>query len=552
MKSRFFIISFVVTLALGACGKEPQKEEPVLTVDKTTLTFGITGGEQVISLTSNGEWMINTVGGWFTVHPSSGSGSASVTVSAPDNSESNKRDGILQFVMKDPSYNASVTIHQDGSPENMLLPDTILKETFASSRGSFTIEDKSKPSALDYIWTSDSGYKCMKASGYKDGTDYDTESWLISPEIDLTERVNANLSFDHAGNFFDTAKIKEQNMLKVTADNGATWEDVAIPVHHKGNSWSFISSGNIDLGSKYKGKKIKIAFVYKSSSAKAGTWEVKNVLISRTSTGDVGNTYKGVPGWMELPKVTDEKTFHIHAAMDGTKKVRNYSMNYDEENLVATWTAYPLCDWYTNNNVSRDDFDWMPNPFVERQAVIAKAGDWYNPNGYERGHQIASADRRVNASLQQQTFYYTNAAPMHKGDGFNAGIWGNLENKVRGWSEAKVGTDTLYVVTGAIVKEGGKTVKDNDGKLCTVPEAYFKALLRYDKDGKTNGGYMAAGYYIEHKPYSSWELNKYAMSIDELEKKTGLTFFVNLEAAVGKDTAAKITAEKPADNAFWK
>ena len=38
------------------------------------------------------------------------------------------------------------------------------------------------------------------------------------------------------------------------------------------------------------------------------------------------------------------------------------------------------------------------------------------------------------------------------------------------------------------------------------------------------------------------------MSIDELEKKLGIDFFVNLEKKVGKDAAAAIEAANPSNN----
>ncbi len=541
---------------------EEKTESAKLSLNVSELSFTAEGGEQTVTLTSNTEWSVPAVSGtWFEFDPSSGSGNATIVIAVAANS-GKEREGSIRLSSEDRTASATLVIRQAASADNPDLPDAILNETFANGKGAFTIEDKTKPAELEFIWKHDpkygmvaTGYVNETNSGVAGGVNHETESWLISPEIDLTQRTSANMSFDHAGNFFESSdKVKEQNLIMVTADGGTTWEEIAIPNHHKGNSWSFISSGNIDLGTKYRGSKIRIAFVYKSTATKAGTWEVKNLVISRNSSGDTGESYNGVPVWMEMPEVADEKSFHIHAAMSGGKRIRNYSMNYDEKHLVATWTAYPLCDWYTQANVNRDDFDWMENPSVENQAIMAKAGDWFNPNGYERGHQIASADRRVNAAMQQQTFYYTNAAPMLKQKEFNAGIWGTLENKVRDWSRGSAGTDTLYVVTGAVVREGGKTVKDNNGKPCTVPEAYFKALLRYDKDGKTNSGYMAAGFYLEHKDYSkaSPGLIDFSMSVNELEEKTGMKLFVNLEEAVGKDVAAKIKAEKPSDNSFWK
>ncbi len=553
MKIRTFIVYVLSFLAFAAC--EEKTESAKISLSTNELSFAADGGVQSITITSNSAWSVSgTSGVWFEFDPSSGTGNATVSINVSANT-GKEREGSIRFSSDDRTVSGTLTIRQEASDDNMELPDNILTENFSSGRGSFTIEDKTKPDAIKEIWKHDPKYG-MVATGYLSEKNYETESWLVSPEIDLTQRQSAHLNFQHAGNFFLAEKIKEHATLKVSADGGETWEDVTIPNYFSGNDWNFVKSGNIDLGTKYHGKKIRIAFVYKSSTEKAGTWEVKNVQVNRnpsatTEEGDLGNTYNGVPVWMELPEIEDENTFHIHAVKDGGKRYRNYSMSYDEKHLVATWTAYPLCDWYFGSNSNKSD-SWVANPYVENQANMAKAGDWFNPNGYERGHQIASADRLRSSALNQQTYYYTNAAPMLKQEQFNAGIWVDLENKVRDWSKASAGTDTLYVVTGAVVKDGGKTVKDNDGKPCTVPEAYFKALLRYDKDGKANSGYMAAGFYIEHKAYGKWDIFEHSMSLSDLEEKTGMKFFVNLEAAVGKDVVTKIKAEKPSDNSFWK
>ena len=42
----------------------------------------------------------------------------------------------------------------------------------------------------------------------------------------------------------------------------------------------------------------------------------------------------------------------------------------------------------------------------------------------------------------------------------------------------------------------------------------------------------------------------YILSIDELESKTGITFFVNLPAKVGEENARKIKSQEPAS--WWK
>ena len=125
------------------------------------------------------------------------------------------------------------------------------------------------------------------------------------------------------------------------------------------------------------------------------------------------------------------------------------------------------------------------------------------------------------------TFYYTNMTPQ-TGKGFNQSIWANLEQSVRAWSS---GTDTLYVVTGAMPTTPTDTkvtyVKDNDGKNVAVPKYYFKALAR-----KISGQFHTIAFKLDHKTYSDpTGYMDCAMSVSDLEKLTGFTFFPTLDAA---------------------
>ena len=129
----------------------------------------------------------------------------------------------------------------------------------------------------------------------------------------------------------------------------------------------------------------------------------------------------------------------------------------------------------------------------------------------------------------------------------NEGIWSSLEDKVR---KIANGSDTTYVVTGVIVSASSKKERDSYNNSVTIPDAYFKALLRYSKSS-TLGQWNAAAFYLEHRSYSGGIVKEHSMSIDELEELTGFDFFANLPAKVGEAAAAKLEAADPADVALW-
>ena len=159
----------------------------------------------------------------------------------------------------------------------------VLDEPFADGQGDFTIEDKTKPEELSYVWnfssgTSSSGdYHYMKASAHVNETNYAAESWLVSPAVDLTQATTATLTFTHIINFGKDLMSTNQT-LWVSEANTENWEQVTIPTYPDGNSWNEAESGDIDL-SKYAGKTIKLGFKYVSTTSSAATWEVYNVKV---------------------------------------------------------------------------------------------------------------------------------------------------------------------------------------------------------------------------------------------------------------------------------
>ena len=117
-----------------------------------------------------------------------------------------------------------------------------------------------------------------------------------------------------------------------------------------------------------------------------------------------------------------------------------------------------------------------------------------------------------------------------------------MENKVReiasrnGYSFC----DTLYICKGGTIDKPDQVLK-TVGKGLIVPKYFFMALLRVK-----NGVYNAMGFWIEHKASADKRLAKYAVSIKELEEKTGIDFFCNLP-----DNIENTVENAAVNNTFW-
>lgn len=193
-------------------------------------------------------------------------GTAKITAQAAENDEFASGSASYTITVKNPVFT------------EVTLP---YSETFKDDQGSFVIEDVNL-SDLTYVWKHDN-YGYMKASAYA-GQNKASESWLVSPTIDMTNIKEATLTFDQCINkFFGT--VEDEATLWVKEDGG-NWNQIVItyPELPAEGNWAEFETQTVDLTS-YAGKKIKIGFKYTSTEQAAGTWEIKNVSVTGLVTG---------------------------------------------------------------------------------------------------------------------------------------------------------------------------------------------------------------------------------------------------------------------------
>ena len=519
----------------------PVDLEPKISVSPTApdAIAAAAGAAVNVSLMANMDWKVSNVPDWLTVSPESGTASEywqTIKIVAEENI-ADQRVATLTFSVDGASCNVKITQSQPVVEE--VPSQTLFFESFKSSKGKFTIQDVNLPEELSCIWEYSADYECMKGTAFSNPANYESESWLISPEIDLTSETDAYLTFEHAGGYFGNAS--EEATLWVSKE-GEDWKQLTIEAENYPESWTFITAGYWELD-EYVGSRIKIAFRYSSTATKAGTWEIRNVsvLSGNYVKVDVPQVDPRTTQWMELPAMDDDAYgYYSHSFAKGRDIYRNYSFAWSQKDLVSVWVAYPLSKMYLEPVVERTDA-WAYDPILGKE--LSSAPFSYYAGDYDRGHQLPSGDRLCCKEANEQTFYGTNIVPQM--NAHNKTIWLNLENQIRSVAEA---SDTTYVVTGCVVDGSEEISEDSDHKSITVPVAFFKAILRYKK-GSQDAVWAGAGFYTEHRSYESPALVPISMSIDELEEKTGLNFFVNLPAMIGEEEAQKIES---ATDSWWQ
>jgi endonuclease G len=202
---------------------------------------------------------------------------------------------------------------------------------------------------------------------------------------------------------------------------------------------------------------------------------------------------------IEIPRIDSSGQFVQHSA---------YSLSFNSQYMVANWSAYMLTRDRTVSLYSRSDV-YLVDPLVT--GGTADAAD-YSGSGYDRGHLTPAADMEWDSTANIESFYYSNMTPQNAS--FNRGIMVRLENQVRDWAAAY---DTLYVVTGPVLRPGLPTIGEHN---VTVPELFFKVILDYNT-GTTHKG---IGFIMPNQG-STTAINQFAVSIDSVEKVTGIDFY---------------------------
>jgi len=254
---------------------------------------------------------------------------------------------------------------------------------------------------------------------------------------------------------------------------------------------------------------------------------------------DVGDDKADVISRIECPKTRGGNNIIV------VKKDDEYGVNYflewDCDKRAQRWTAYRMYKGNTATTVSRSSDDaWHEDeqiPFEYRSTY-----EDYHYSGFDRGHICPSADRLQNRNMNRQTFCYSNMQPQY--NALNAFIWADMEAKVRAWNRDNF-RDTLYVVKGGTI-DGKDYVFDfltHDTYGVIIPKYFFMAILCVK-----NGNYKALGFWIEHKQsYSQTEqksIKQYVVSIDDLEQRTGIDFFYNLDSEIQDAAEAQTDVTK--------
>ena len=190
-----------------------------------------------------------------------------------------------------------------------------------------------------------------------------------------------------------------------------------------------------------------------------------------------------------------------------------YKTSYNAEYKVPNWVFYELTRAELGGEHKRKN-DFAPDPAISVNQR-AELGDYRN-SGYDRGHLAPAADFSWNETAMSESFYLSNMCPQEHG--FNAGIWSQLEAKVREWAARD---SAICIAAGPILPpmETAKTFKRIGKGNVFVPNRFYKVILSpFGKNPK-------AIAFVMEGHNSKQPLSSFAISVDSLEKLVSMDFF---------------------------
>jgi endonuclease G len=220
-----------------------------------------------------------------------------------------------------------------------------------------------------------------------------------------------------------------------------------------------------------------------------------------------------------LPERNAGEEVIMHSAM---------ALVYSEAHEQARWVAHLITTDVADGRIGRSN-DFRPDPKISTGSAVeadyfirykqAGGKDKYEGFGYDRGHLAPSADFRWSAKALSESFYYSNMSPQLPD--FNRISWARLEDMLRSYADNR--NAELAVVTGPVLTNDLPKVEKAINKP-SIPAFYFKIAL--DKNNNRAIGFIMPNrkceYPVEH----------YAVSIDSVERLTGINFFPNLSDAL--------------------
>lgn len=215
-------------------------------------------------------------------------------------------------------------------------------------------------------------------------------------------------------------------------------------------------------------------------------------------------------------KSFSENYFPWYSKKEQIIKHTAFTLCYSESHEQPKWVAYKLTADMCNNNEEKRTNNFREDPSVKTKSAIPAD---YKKSGYDRGHLCPAGDMGWSEITMSESFYMSNMSPQVPA--FNRGIWKYLETDVREWAQQNEG---LYVITAGVLNDSLPTI-GIENKVA-IPKYFYKVILDYHLPE-----YKAIAFVMPNEG-SKKSVFDYAVTVDSVERLTGINFFHSLSDSI--------------------
>ena len=208
--------------------------------------------------------------------------------------------------------------------------------------------------------------------------------------------------------------------------------------------------------------------------------------------------------WVTVPRNTINQTVNYKAMTVYFNRLLHIPncVAYELTNTMVSMADAPTAEKRKNHKFLTDG-----------HVAGCPEGSDYRKSGYTRGHMAPAMDMRWDHQAMADCFLMTNMCPQEQK--LNNDDWRKLEERIHRWAKRD---GRLIVFTGPIM--GNNPLHIGPKNDIAVPDAFFKVIYAPQQQ-------RAIAFIYANKPCpASWR--NYAVSIDEVERRTGIDFLPSL------------------------
>jgi endonuclease G len=205
------------------------------------------------------------------------------------------------------------------------------------------------------------------------------------------------------------------------------------------------------------------------------------------------------------------------------------AIGYDCDYKMAAWVFHVLTPdvsfgSVTHTNDFRVDSTISCGTAIEQDYFLRNQREdgtfQYDGFGFDRGHLAPSADFRWSSKALSESYYYSNMTPQRPE--FNRESWANLEGLLRTIVDRE--QKTFYVITGPVLHDSLPVIERSVHQL-KIPELHYKIIVDASAENPRGMAFVMPNKRCDDR------LSQYMVTIDSVERLTGLNFFPKLTPA---------------------